>query len=1085
MKRTGFGLDRLQAALLLPLLLCVGMAQATISGPDDLSSSSHPINISDNQIKRQITVGWSTAGASPASLSGYYYLFNTEDASSTTLADVLSGTQLGPSATTVTSTQLGDSNSHYFHIVAFDSSGTFGSIQTSGPYVINTTPDVQTVVDGGGDSSGNNDSNQTLTISGSRFMENVSVTVGTSSLQNVTRNNSSQITATLPSGFDAGTHDVKVTNTVVGKSATLSPGYTVTTSNATPTASGKVLGKTAPYSYTKSDSTDTITISLSAADSTDTDGDSLTYTWSVDQSPSDASDSSLSSSSNETPTYATDVAGEYIFGLIVNDGTVSSSKVQVTVTVNDPGNTPPTANAGADQDSIVIGEKATLNGGQSTDAEGTVTYAWEITDKPDGSSALITTSTSVTANLEQIDKVGSYTVQLTVTDESGVEDTDELVVTAGVGTVSTGNTTLVLDATSTEVATSVTATVDPVNANGLAMGAGQTVVFASTLGTVSATSYNDASGTYSATITSTASGVGVVTATVNSTAIDATDSLTFTPAAFSKSVSTITADPAVVDTSDTITISVTPKDAYGNKLGSGQTVVITKSVISGSATVDLNNDKAESNGVYTQTVTVNAPTTGNSYIVEFGATVDSDTIDATDSVTFQSNAPNATKSSVTADATDNLTADNSDTSTVTVTVRDAQSNPLSSKTVTLSFDNEVSGRDIVSAAATTDASGSAQFTVKSTKAGTKTLTATVGTNGDSVTLGSIDITFGAGTATQLNIKSGNSQSGVVGEAVTDALVVNVVDFYSNPVSGAVVDFAVISSEATGTLTDASDTTNASGDASTTLSLATTSGTVEVSATVNGLDVSDSFTITAIAGEADLGSSGNSIITIGDSASSTSLSQTVIIDATTTIWLTLKDQYGNLVGNMDTSGDTLTVEFGQSGTKYGSYSATPTYVEASKAYKTVVTAPSSGGTSDAITAQIDGSPLGRGVTVSYIDGTLDVDRSGGSLGTGTDGIMIIRFMADPQLSSATLTSGMGAAAIANKDEILSRMKGSASIFDVDASGGALSTGVDGIMILRYMADPQLSSSTLTAGMGSVIQSNGSSILNSIKLLDNND
>ncbi|MBT4130828.1 MAG: hypothetical protein HON27_09720 [Candidatus Marinimicrobia bacterium] len=325
-------------ALLIVLIMVVTNAASAAITVDisALTNSSHPLNTPDNQIKQEIVMTWTAAQVTSATLSGYYYIFDTDDASSTTLAEVLSGTQLGSSAVSVTSVSLADSNSHYFHIVAFDSEGAFGSVQTYGPIVINTSPDVSTVTDSSGDNSGSNGTDQTLTISGSRFMDAVSVKVSTTSLQSVTRNSSQQITATLPSGFTAGTYDVEVTNTATGKSGTKSSAYTVTASNIAPTAVAAIVGLSAPYSYTKTDATSTVTISLTGADSTDTDAsDTLTYTWSVDEVPTGTSNSSISSTTSINPTYQTQAAGKYVFGLMVSDGKSSSEKVQVVVVVSD------------------------------------------------------------------------------------------------------------------------------------------------------------------------------------------------------------------------------------------------------------------------------------------------------------------------------------------------------------------------------------------------------------------------------------------------------------------------------------------------------------------------------------------------------------------------------------------------------------------------------------------------------------------------------------------------------------------------------------------------------------------------------
>jgi len=939
------------------LFLTATAAFATISSDiSNLTTSSHPLNTSDNQIKQEIVMTWTAAQVTSATLSGYYYIFDTDDASSTTLAEVLSGTQLGSSAVSVTSASLADSNSHYFHIVAFDSGGAFGSVQTYGPIVINTSPDVSTVTDSSGDNSGSNGTDQTLTISGSRFMDAVSVKVGTTSLQSVTRNSSQQITATLPSGFTAGTYDVEVTNTAAGKSGTKSSAYTVTASNTAPTAVAAVVGLSAPYSYTKTDATSTVTISLTGADSTDTDAsDTLTYTWSVDESPTDASDSSLSSTSSSTPTYQTDIAGSYIFGLIVGDGTAQSSKVQVTVTVNDPGNTPPTANAGADSSDTVNGSPVTFSGSQSSDSEGSVTYSWSMVDSPSGSTANLTNTTTATPSLTGYNKSGSYTVRLTVTDEGSLTDTDDVIFTASIGSVSASTSLLSVDTTDTTVGSAFTVSVTPKDANSNLLGTSETVVISSTLGDASGTVSSDATGTYTLTFTSTVSGTATVTSSVNGTTINASDTVIYSPGTLSTSLSTLTATPAQANSSDTITVSVTPKDQYGNNLVSGQTVVIIPS--SGS----MNADATETSGAYTQTYTMGGAD------VSFSAKVGGQTINASDSVTYSSSAPSAEQSTVVADSTDNLTADGSDSTIVTVTVNDSSGNPLSSQTVTLAYVSGTGGRDLINNSTdTTDASGTANFTVRSTLSGTKTLSASVGTNGESVTLGSVNITFVAGTATTVIISSGNSQSAVVGNALSSPLVASVTDAFANVVSGAVVDFAVISVDSTGTLSDASDTTSSNGDASTTLTLSTTSGTVQVSATLSGGNASETFTVTASADTASIGSSGNSLIVIGSSADSTDTTKTQSFDGTDTIWLILKDQYGNLVGNTDASGNSITVNIAFSDLAEGTLGS-ESYNSSSKAFSAVVTAPSSGDSSDTVTASINGSPLNKSVVVTYGSG----------------------------------------------------------------------------------------------------------------------
>ena len=753
--------------LMILAAMFVSVTQATITtNITNLTSPvTHNVNESDSAIALPISMTWTAAVSTDATLSGYYYLFS-QDATEST-GDMLNGAQLGLTTNVDSSKdrQIVTDGNWYFHIMAYDNQGSFGSVKDYGPIVINTVPNVLSVVDSTGDSSGNNGSGQTLTISGSRFMDVVSVTVGGTNLSTVDRNSSTQITATVPLGFSTGTHDVKVANTaVLGKTNTLSSAYIVTASNTAPTAVAAVDGLSAPYSYTKTDATSTVTISLTGTDSTDTDAsDTLTYIWSVDESPTDASDSSLSSTSSPTPTYPTDIAGNYIFGLIVSDGTVQSSKVQVTVTVNDQDNRPPTANAGVDLVVTMGGSAITLNGTASTDNETaeTLGYAWLVTSQP-GANALLALETTDQPRLSAYDEAGSYTIQLTVTDDSGLTDTDEVIITAQVGTFSGAVSTMMLNATDTVAGTdatstfTATATPKDSNSNLLNSSGGGAGVFSSTnpAHTVSATT-DVGNGTYTATVTSTTSGTGVISATVAGVAIDSTETISFTPAEHSVSNSQINADLGVAAADDTVIVSVTPEDQYGNTLAASQVTTVT---ISKDGSVYENATDSNSNGVYTKTFTMVDTT------LLFTAKVNDVLIDATDSTLFSSSAPNVENSDVT-DTTvaGTVVADASSTHTIQVTVKQqnlaVNGGALAGQTVSATSSDT---SDTISVISATDSSGTTIFTVSSSVAGIKTITVVTGAGAEAVTLGTVDLTFVAGTASALTIKSGNNQNTIVG-----------------------------------------------------------------------------------------------------------------------------------------------------------------------------------------------------------------------------------------------------------------------------------------------------------------------------------
>lgn len=90
---------------------------------------------------------------------------------------------------------------------------------------------------------------------------------------------------------------------------------------------------------------------------------------------------------------------------------------------------PPSADAGTDVDAFV-GSNVTLNGSNSSDPEGgTLTFSWELTQKPTGSSASLSNSTSEQATFVP-DEAGIYNATLTVEDPDGNSDVDDVVITA-------------------------------------------------------------------------------------------------------------------------------------------------------------------------------------------------------------------------------------------------------------------------------------------------------------------------------------------------------------------------------------------------------------------------------------------------------------------------------------------------------------------------------------------------------------------------------------------------------------------------------------------------------------------------------
>jgi len=71
---------------------------------------------------------------------------------------------------------------------------------------------------------------------------------------------------------------------------------------------------------------------LDASASSDVDGDTLTFAWTIQSAPAGSS-ATLSDKTQAKPTFKADLAGDYVFALVVNDGTSNSPETTVTVSV--------------------------------------------------------------------------------------------------------------------------------------------------------------------------------------------------------------------------------------------------------------------------------------------------------------------------------------------------------------------------------------------------------------------------------------------------------------------------------------------------------------------------------------------------------------------------------------------------------------------------------------------------------------------------------------------------------------------------------------------------------------------------------
>ncbi|WP_326992321.1 PKD domain-containing protein [Chitinophaga sp. 212800010-3] len=175
-----------------------------------------------------------------------------------------------------------------------------------------------------------------------------------------------------------------------------------------------------------------VTIAL-PVDSTTLDGTASTasagrkitgYAWKKISGPAAGSITAPNAAKTSITSLA---AGTYIFELTVTDDASQTGTARVTVTVNPAANKPPVANAGSNIRIQLPVNTATLDGSASTDPDGQiVSWSWTKLSGPAGGD-ISTASQSITTVINLV--AGTYTYQLTVTDNAGASNSASVTVT--------------------------------------------------------------------------------------------------------------------------------------------------------------------------------------------------------------------------------------------------------------------------------------------------------------------------------------------------------------------------------------------------------------------------------------------------------------------------------------------------------------------------------------------------------------------------------------------------------------------------------------------------------------------------------
>ena len=151
-------------------------------------------------------------------------------------------------------------------------------------------------------------------------------------------------------------------------------------------------------------------VSFTGSNSTD-DKEVVKYTWNFKDG---------NTSTEADPTHTFTEAGSYKVLLTVEDEEGLKGTKTITITVSDPSNEAPTAEANANPKSGEAPLTVNFNGSNSSDDNGIVSYQWDF----DGNGSATSQKPTRT-----FDNPGTYNVTLTVKDAQGLEDTDTVTIT--------------------------------------------------------------------------------------------------------------------------------------------------------------------------------------------------------------------------------------------------------------------------------------------------------------------------------------------------------------------------------------------------------------------------------------------------------------------------------------------------------------------------------------------------------------------------------------------------------------------------------------------------------------------------------
>ena len=179
-----------------------------------------------------------------------------------------------------------------------------------------------------------------------------------------------------------------------------------------------------------------ITVNLDGSSSFDPDGTIASYAWTRVSGTSVV----LTGANTATPSFAAPTSPTtLVFRLTVTDNDGDTDTDNVTISVGAVPNQSPIADAGSSQ-SVLTGVEVNLDGSGSSDPDGTIaSYSWT---RISGTSISLIGGNTSTPSFIAPDQDATIVLRLTVTDNDGATDTDDVTIT--VVAVTSGMVTIVV-----------------------------------------------------------------------------------------------------------------------------------------------------------------------------------------------------------------------------------------------------------------------------------------------------------------------------------------------------------------------------------------------------------------------------------------------------------------------------------------------------------------------------------------------------------------------------------------------------------------------------------------------------------------